>query len=775
MKLHQFVTLCAVFLMAMAINVGLDVRTAHAAWDDCSGLTVTTGGDLTLDVTADSCSLVNTFPGTNNYINFNAGSGSSVTIDLIGIDDAAGDFSSVSITHDGGTDNIANGVSFGQANDFSNTYNCSAGCTVSGNYSAAPISGAFSITYTQNAGSGSLSAATAPEISVSSSVSSGTVADGGTDAHGTQTVGSQVTVTYTVTNSGTGDLTVATATSSSASNVTVNSIGAPGSGTVTSGGGTTSFQVQYTPTAAGAFSFGLSFVNDDGDENPFNFTVSGTGAALVPANLSITSGDNQSAQTGMPFANSLIATVTDSGSNPVSGVSVTFTAPSSGASLTFAATGTNTQTVVTNSSGQAISSVVTANNVSSAFNGASGLASYSVVASASGLTSVSFSMTNGRNDAQDIQTTNQVIESFVTNRANSIISSQPDLTSRLTNGPFRQQRRMNGFNVDATPYVQTGSFQFSLRALANSVKKGSSVSSGKGEAQQAAIDDRFAVFDNLSDTHVMGYASAAPTIPEVVWESGWDVWAQGTYARTNNNHSVSQTGLFFAGVDYRYRDQAVFGLMGQFDINKENNSSAGTSSKGVGWMVGPYGVVRLHENLHLDAAMTYGQSYNSVNALGLFADDFNTERFLFQTGLTGEFMATETVKLSPFARLSYYFEEQKSYTDSLGRSIPSQDFDLGRLEFGPKISWELNSENGFQLLPFLSLSGIYDFNKLQDGTPSDPTLTSAEADLRARIETGASLVIPDSQAALSAKGFFDGVGVSDFQSYGLTVDVMVPF
>ncbi|MDO3385442.1 hypothetical protein QWI17_06265, partial [Gilvimarinus sp. SDUM040013] len=62
------------------------------------------------------------------------------------------------------------------------------------------------------------------------------------------------------------------------SNVTINAIGAPGSTTIGAGGGSTTFTVQYTPTLAGAFSFDLSFVNDDADENPFNFTVSGTGS-----------------------------------------------------------------------------------------------------------------------------------------------------------------------------------------------------------------------------------------------------------------------------------------------------------------------------------------------------------------------------------------------------------------------------------------------------------------------------------------------------------------
>lgn len=75
--------------------------------------------------------------------------------------------------------------------------------------------------------------------------------------------------------------------------------------------------------------------------------------------------------------------------------------------------------------------------------------------------------------------------------------------------------------------------------------------------------------------------------------------------------------------------------------------------------------------------------------MGLIDDNFETERFLVQAGQTGDFKLNERTTFSPFARLIYYDEEQKSYTDTLGRVIPVQDFDLGRLEFGPKLSSEL--------------------------------------------------------------------------------------
>ncbi|WP_199823754.1 choice-of-anchor D domain-containing protein [Labrenzia sp. OB1] len=640
-----------------------------------------------------------------------------------------------------------------------------------------------------------------PEISVSADIG-GAVSDGGTNAQGSQTAGSAVTVTYTVSNTGTDDLTIATATSSAASNVTVNSVGAPGSTTVAGGGSTTTFAVQYTPTLAGAFSFNLSFVNDDGDENPFNFTVSGS-ASVGASTLVATSGSGQAAEIETQFDNVLVATVTDGGGNGVAGVDVTFTAPSTGASLTFAATGTRTQTVTSAADGTVTSSVMTANDTASSYLRGGALESYSVTASATGLTSVSFSLTNDRDAEADIQKTKEVIASFVTSRANAIVSGQPDLVSRLTGGPFGRQSGSNGLNFDVTPYSQSGNFQFSLRAFANALRAdnrgdgaGQAMASVDRSVQPQAVgpEDRYASFNNFNTSGTMSYTAVAPTTaPQDTLailsgtegegaggaaqdtRSGWDFWAQGSYAITENNDSDSQTGLVFAGVDYRYKDRAVFGIMGQLDITDETNASENTSADGVGWMAGPYAVVRVHQNFYLDGVFTYGQSYNSVDALGLFEDDFRTQRFLLQGGLTGDFKVDKHTRVSPFVRLTYYYEEQESYTDTLGRLIPSQDFDLGRIEFGPKISWDLMLDDSILFSPFLSLSGIYDFNKLQDDSPSDATLASSDQDLRARLEAGAGFLIPSRNIRISGEGFFDGIGASDFRSYGATVSVTIPF
>ena len=107
-----------------------------------------------------------------------------------------------------------------------------------------------------------------------------------------------------------------------------------------------------------------------------------TNSPGAATNITVVSGGGQTARINSAFASPLVALVTDSGGNPISGVSVTFAAPASGAGATFG----GPATVTTGSNGQATSPALTANGIAGA---------YSVTASATGVaTAATFSLTN---------------------------------------------------------------------------------------------------------------------------------------------------------------------------------------------------------------------------------------------------------------------------------------------------------------------------------------------------------------------------------------------
>src|SRR5260221_14425206 len=88
-----------------------------------------------------------------------------------------------------------------------------------------------------------------------------------------------------------------------------------------------------------------------------------TNTAGAPASITATAGTPQSAAVNTAFAIALQAIVRDALSNPIPGVSVTFTAPGSGASGTFGASAT----VTTNASGVATAPTLTANTAAGSY------------------------------------------------------------------------------------------------------------------------------------------------------------------------------------------------------------------------------------------------------------------------------------------------------------------------------------------------------------------------------------------------------------------------
>ena len=116
-----------------------------------------------------------------------------------------------------------------------------------------------------------------PEINVERPALT-TIIDGGTDAQGNVAFAQSTVVTYTVRNTGSSNLVITDFSSTNTSNVTVNNIDPSGFGSLfITPGGTREFDVTYTVTAAGGFSFELDIVSDDSDEGNYDITVSGTG------------------------------------------------------------------------------------------------------------------------------------------------------------------------------------------------------------------------------------------------------------------------------------------------------------------------------------------------------------------------------------------------------------------------------------------------------------------------------------------------------------------
>ena len=119
-----------------------------------------------------------------------------------------------------------------------------------------------------------------PEIDIQRPVST-SITDGGSDAIGSQPVGT-VNLTYTVDNSaGTDTLTISNVTASNLNNVSNFSLDTS-SPIHVAGGSISTFDISFDIDVNGTFSFDMIVSNNDSTENPYNITVSGTGTGGMP-------------------------------------------------------------------------------------------------------------------------------------------------------------------------------------------------------------------------------------------------------------------------------------------------------------------------------------------------------------------------------------------------------------------------------------------------------------------------------------------------------------
>lgn len=105
------------------------------------------------------------------------------------------------------------------------------------------------------------------------------VADGGTDtSFGTALVsGGTIDRTYTIQNTGAGTLTLSAPTIGGAHASDFSVIAAPAASVAA--GGSTTFTVRFDPSASGTRNATISITNDDSNENPYDFSISGIGDA----------------------------------------------------------------------------------------------------------------------------------------------------------------------------------------------------------------------------------------------------------------------------------------------------------------------------------------------------------------------------------------------------------------------------------------------------------------------------------------------------------------
>ncbi len=526
-------------------------------------------------------------------------------------------------------------------------------------------------------------------------------------------------------------------------------------------GETTSFTIRFDPSAAGARTATLSIANDDADENPYTFAIQGEGATPAAPEIAIT-GNGRVITTGDPTPS--VDDHTDFG--PVETASGaldrTFTITNSG-NFELNLTGTPRVTIRGDHAGDFALSQVPASPIAT---GETTSFTITFDPSAAGARTATLSIANddadenpytfaiqGEGDGTvEQQRSRRIISNFVRRRADQITANEPDLTSRLGDA-----------NAAGGPPEFVGEGSADTHRFTFAASLGQMLASG--EAQKNARQAELAPEMTFGTLSAPGDATAA---------SGFDIWVKGTRSKVKYETAATDFGLLSIGADYRVSADYVVGVLGQFDWTDEKDSTQNFKIDGTGWMIGPYVVARLHDNLVFDGRAAWGQSSNTVSPYSTYSDDFDTQRWLVKGQFTGDFQFG-ALHFAPHLGVIYFEERQQAFIDSLGNAIGQQKIEVGRATFGPKLSTSYRASDGTTISPYVGIKGIWDFKSTDtvDITTGLAELSS-NAKLRARAEAGVSVHMPGG-ISIEGEAFFDGVGVDSFSAYGGGVTMRMPF
>ena len=358
-----------------------------------------------------------------------------------------------------------------------------------------------------------------------------------------------------------------------------------------------------------------------------------------------------------------------------------------------------------------------------------------------------------------VQPTVEAINSFLTRRADLILSSESDANRRFErlnhgSGQASALRYANGDLEALVPFTVQGGISFTGEQGGNG---GFEVSTSLLQVRQAAASAALASGSAGDVAYVENYRFGA--------------WFEAQYKQFGGGSDEhGDFAIAYFGMDYLVKPDVLVGALVSLDTMEEVTDTSTVS--GFGYMIGPYVTARLASYLYFDGHVAVGQSDNRISPFNTYTDTFRTGRWLARASLTGEARHGNWT-IRPHARLGYFEETQQRYTDSVGATIPSQTVRLGQLKIGPTFTGRFEGPEGWTWAPYLEVEGIYNIGNTTGVTLTDTNGAEVEG-WRARLKAGVGLTTGEG-TRLSLGATHDGLGRSDFENWGLKLELSIPF
>ena len=253
------------------------------------------------------------------------------------------------------------------------------------------------------------------------------------------------------------------------------------------------------------------------------------------------------------------------------------------------------------------------------------------------------------------------------------------------------------------------------------------------------------------------------------------VWGEiaGSYTRSESGDTRFVLGSF--GIHRKYSERFLAGAMLQIDLADHDLDGKSGSIDGTGWLAGPYFAAR-HGTwpLYFEGRLLYGQSDNDIrfndSELGetMRVGSFDTTRMLAQLRLEGEIALSdrdEGPRLIPYADTHWFEDRAAAFTDSIGTRISGQTVSIRQLELGSNVEVPIAMSHG--AMTFTGGLGVVYSNTEGDYIPS-------VSRSRGRGEIGFSYGLDDN-VRIDFESFYDGIGTSGYEGYGLSLNAEIKF
>ncbi|RKQ94128.1 uncharacterized protein DUF1573 [Maricaulis maris] len=291
--------------------------------------------------------------------------------------------------------------------------------------------------------------------------------------------------------------------------------------------------------------------------------------------------------------------------------------------------------------------------------------------------------TNRRNEDYIRGVTLSAIRNFMATRADLILTNSPRLAGRMRSN--RSSATPNLFAADFRDGRLDAQLSTSLSALRQAVEETTPQQPG---AERFSLNGRTGM-------------------------SSLDIWMQASVSSVSDNRaglgSDADFSIVHVGTDIMVSENVLAGILIQYDQTDMTTGDWNSAVEGNGWMVGPYMVARMSDRTYFDLRAAWGRSDNSVNPIGTYSDNFETDRWLIEANLAGDILHGGW-RVTPGIGLAYFHESQDAYTDTLGIFIPGQTITIGRLSAGPELAYRFENADGGYVEPYLNITALYDYD-----------------------------------------------------------------